>query len=101
MVINDVHIKGRVLRSADAFQNGRTMDTLYFAVSVPTKKDPERKVYVDCLAFPDTYEQFDGFLEAGEVVTIDGTLVYRTWTDSNGTKRSGTEVLVETIKTEE
>lgn len=95
-VINRVHIKGRVLRSADAYRHGRTAGALFFALAVPGK-DREQESYVDCLALPDTYEQFEGYLEEGDVAEVEGSFVYRTWTDGRGVRRSGPEVLVEKI----
>lgn len=98
MTDNYARISGTVLRDVDITrQRGKTR-TLFFTVAVPTEGDSY--AYVDCLAFPDLYEEFDGFLEAGERITVEGMFDFRTWTDGRGVKRSGTEIRATNIELE-
>lgn len=99
--LNEVRVRGRVLRDADAFRGGKVADVLYFTLAVPAMDGRGQDVYVDCVAFPPQYDDFDGLLEKDEIVEVHGGLIYRTWTDMKGQRKSGVEVCATTVIVEE
>lgn len=91
-VMNYVHITGRVMRDAAA----ASMETpMYFCVKVDNEGGDF--TLVDCVALPSTFDQFECSLDKDEFVDVEGSLTFRTWTDSMGRRRSGMEVLMRSI----
>lgn len=94
--VNSVHIIGRVLRDANP-SSSRTRAAVYFCLKVPSVFRDDELVYVDCVAFPETFDQFEGFLERGEVVEVEGSLQYRKFRDEYGNNMRALEVVADKV----
>lgn len=93
---NSVHIVGEVLRDADP-TSSKSQAAVYFCLKVPSAFRSGELVYVDCVAFADTFDQFDAFLERGETVEVEGSLQYRKFYDAQGNDRRGLEVVASKV----
>ena len=93
---NSVHIIGEVLRDADP-TSSRSQAAVYFCLKVPSMFRKGELVYVDCVAFSETFDQFDAFLERGETVEVEGSLQYRKFYDERGNDRRGLEVVADRV----
>ena len=96
---NYVRIVGSVKRNAEAESVREGLRALNFTVEAPT--DSDRPTYVDCIAYGDVVESIEGFVEAGEPIEVEGFLMFRTYTDGRGRKKSSLYVMAESITTEE
>lgn len=89
---NFVSVSGRVMR--DAVPTG-TEGAMFFCLKV---EDEDGMVLVDCVLMPSLFDQCEYHLDKDEHIGVEGKLTYRTWTDQLGRRRSGMEVLVQTIE---
>lgn len=87
---NYVRLVGQVKRAAEQEWIRKGMPVLNFSVAVPS--DGNRPVYVDCIAYGSVVEDFEGYVDAGETVEVEGHLSFRTYTGANGSK--GTRLFV-------
>ena len=71
---------------------------LKFSLAVPRdrKGSDGKRVYdyPEMVVFGKTAEFVAQYFKPGDIITIDGSIQTRTWTDKEGTKRYTTEVLV-------
>lgn len=95
-VMNSVSVVGTVLRDAEPFA-GHGDYQVNFCLKVPSSTS-DRMVYVDCVAFASTFDQFDGYLEKDETVAVSGELTFRTWTDKFNEKHTGICINAKRIK---
>ena len=90
---NSVHVIGRVKRDARAVAVREGLSVLNFALVV--EMEGEKPLYVDCAAYGDAAESLDGYVECGEVLSVDGWLSHRTYTGGDGRVRTSMVVMVE------
>lgn len=93
---NSVHIVGTVLRDANP-TSSKSRSAVYFCLKVPSAFRKGELVYVDCVAFPETFEQFDAFLERGETVEVEGSLQFRKYYDEFGNNQRSLEVVADKV----
>lgn len=93
---NYVSVRGRVLRDErERFvRDGLSVIDFTLAVDYP---DGDKPVYVDCYGCNDACDALDGFVEAGEVISVEGYLTFRTYTTKSGQRRSGMVVYAESV----
>lgn len=96
MLGNSVSITGTVKRSAEAARIREGLSILDFTLCVATDGS-DRPTYVDCRATPDSGEACDYVVE-GERIRVDGSLSFRTYTNSRGHRKSGLIVLAEEME---
>ena len=94
--VNSVHIIGSVIRDANP-RSSRSGCAVYFSLKVPSTFRKNELVYVDCVAFPETFDQFEGFLERGETVEVEGSLQFRKFYDEYGNNARGLEVVADKV----
>lgn len=92
---NSVHAEGTVKRDAEAVEVRKGLRALNFTLVVEV--DGDKPLYVDCDAYSDAVDSLDGYVSAGEFLSIDGRLTHRTYTGSDGRVRTGMRVLVERV----
>jgi len=93
---NSVHIVGQVLRDANP-TSSRSGNAVYFCLKVPSAFRRDELVYVDCVAFQDTFDQFEAYLERGETVEVEGSLQFRKFYDEQGNNRRSLEVVARRV----
>lgn len=96
-LVNEIRVMGEVLRDANPIPDGNGMRVV-FCLKVPCKADQRQLVYVDCIAGQETFEQFDGYLERGEIVMVSGSLSFRTYTMHTGEHKTLLVVMAETVE---
>ncbi len=100
---NYVSIGGRVKADATANSIRAGLSVINFTLMVDGPKEGDRPTYVDCASYDQhvIYDILDGYVNAGEWMHCEGYLSFRTFTDSNGAKRSGMIVQVTNVGEEE
>lgn len=95
---NYVNVSGSVKASATAARIRAGLSAINFTLVVDGGEG-ERPTYVDCMAYGDDIVngQLEGFVDEGEWLEVEGHLSFRTFTDSNGSRRSGIIVYVENV----
>jgi single-strand DNA-binding protein len=58
----------------------------------------DETLFIDATAFGKTAENINNFFKKGRKILIEGRLVFETWTDKNGQKRSKHSVVIETFR---
>lgn len=96
---NYVRLVGTVKRDSDANETGNGRSALDFTLVVSGIGN-ERPTYVDCVAYDQLIveQQLEGFVEAGEVLEVEGHLTFRSYTKPNGMMRSGLVVYVDSVE---
>lgn len=97
---NFVHLSGTIKRDAEARLVREGLRIMDFTLVVGATPET-RGTYIDCEAYGHVVEQAEGFMEEGEGVTIEGHFGFRTWTDSQGVRRSGRVIIIDEIEYEE
>lgn len=92
---NYVRLVGSVKRDAQQEWIRQNLPVMNFCIAVPA--DGERRVYVDCVAYGDVVSDFEGFLEAGEEVEVEGYISFRSYTDSSGQRKTMQYIHVEAM----
>ena len=97
---NFVHLTGVIKRDAEARRVREGLHIMDFTIVVGAEEG-RRGTYIDCEAYGPAIEATEGYVEEGELVTIEGHFGFRTWTDPNGVRRSGRVIIVDEIDCEE
>ena len=92
---NYVRLVGTVKRDATSELIRKGLPVLNFCLEVGA--DGDRRVFVDCIAYGDTVEDFEGFVSAGEAIEVEGYLSFRTYTDGDGSRKTMQFVHVEAM----
>lgn len=92
---NAVSIEGRVKRSEGSVNVRSGVNIMNFCLMIPDPLNKNADVYVDCFATTGATERLSGFVRAGELIGVEGSLTFRTYTDAKGYKRSGIFVYVD------
>lgn len=97
---NFVHLTGTIKRYAEERRVREGLHVMDFTIVVGATPET-RGTYVDCEAYGPVIEATDGYVDEGELVTIEGHVGFRTWTDQNGVRRTGRVIIVDEIECEE
>lgn len=92
---NYVRLVGTVKRDATREWIRKGLPVMNFTVVVPS--DGERGAYVDCVAYGEIVEEFDGYVSEGEAIEVEGYLSFRSYTDSEGCRKTMQFVHVESM----
>lgn len=92
---NYVRLVGSVKRDASQEWIRKGLPVLNFCIAV--QGDGDKSVYIDCIAYGETVEDFEGFVEAGEILEVEGYISFRTYTTTQGKKRTMQYVHVESM----
>ena len=93
---NFVSIRGRVLRDADEKYVRAGLRVIDFTLAVD-HPDNDKPVYVDCYGLNDACDALGGYVNAGEQISVEGHLSFRTYTSKSGQRRSGMVVYAERV----
>ncbi len=98
-MLNKVIIMGRITRDLELKQTPQGTSVLSFTVAVDrnfVKQGEERQTdFINCVAWRQTAEFISRFFGKGRMIAIEGSLRVRNYEDSNGNKRTATEVYVD------
>ena len=75
---NFVHLTGVIKRDAEARRVREGLHIMDFTIVVGAEEG-RRGTYIDCEAYGPVIEATEGFVEEGELVTIEGRVGFRTW----------------------
>lgn len=65
------------------------------AISRYSKEDPNRTDWIDCIAWRQSAEFITRYFGKGRMISLEGSIQTRTYTDKNGNNRKAVEVLVD------
>lgn len=97
---NYVHLRGFVKRDAQSRHVRDGLTIMDFTLVVPSG-DTARDVYVDCVAYGRVVGDADGYVEEGELISVEGRIGFRTWTDTHGIRKRGCIIVVDAMEYEE
>lgn len=83
---NYVRLVGKVKRDASSELIRKGLPVLNFCLEV--QADGEKSVYVDCIAYGETVEMFEGFVNGGERLVVEGYLSFRSYTGTDGVRKT-------------
>lgn len=96
--INKTILGGRLTADTELKQtpNGTSVCSFTLAVNRKYAKEGEQQSdFINCVAWRQTAEFISRYFKKGSSLCIVGNIQTRTWTDQNGQKRYGTEVVVD------
>jgi single-strand DNA-binding protein len=101
--LNEIRLIGRLTNDPELMYLPSGVPVLNFSFACNRKykvenEDREEVLFVDCVAWQKTAELGAKYLLKGDLAFISGRLVYRTWEDKDGNKRSKHEVNVDSIQ---
>jgi len=96
---NHVCIEGRIVHNAELKSAGdTTVTTFSIANDQSYKKNGEWKnnaYFFDCEIWGEYGNSMRQYLNKGQKLTVEGTLIQSRWTDNNGTNKSFIKIRVE------
>lgn len=98
MSLNSVTLMGRLTAAPELKTTQSGVSVTSFSIAVDRKykaKGEEKKAdFIDCVAWRNTAEFICKYFQKGSMIGIEGEIQTRTYTDSNGTNRKVTEILI-------
>jgi len=96
---NKIIIAGNLTRDPDLRYSAKGTAVCKIGIASNQKiAGKDETLFVDATAFGKTAENINNFLKKGRKILIEGRLVFETWTDKNGQKRSKHSVIIETFR---
>lgn len=99
-MLNKVILVGRLCSDPvlKQTQSGIPCCRFRIAVNRPYKKDQEQQAdFINCTAWRGTAEFVSRYFSKGKIIILDGSLRNNDYTDSNGVKHYGMDVLVDSV----
>lgn len=100
-MLNKVMIMGRLTRDPEMRRTQSGHKTASFSVAVDRDYAPqgsERKTdFIQCVAWNGTAEFIEKYFKKGAMIVVSGRITVDQWTDSDGTRRSRTEISAEQV----
>ena len=95
--MNNVVLKGRLVRDPELRQTPSNISVISFTIAVDKcVKDGEKQAdFIDCNAWRGTAEFISKYFTKGQEILIRGQLHNKQWTDKDGTKHYTYEVTAE------
>lgn len=94
-MINSMVLQGRLTKDVELRHTQSGTAVASFTVAWSEKyKEQERKLFLNCVAWGGTAEFLSKYFSKGDQLIVDGKLTMRDWEDSNGNKRTATELTV-------
>lgn len=102
-MLNRIVLIGRLTRDPEQSYatSGVAIAKFRIAVDRPIRNENGEKEtdFIDCVAFKQRAEFVSKYVGKGRLVSVDGRLQIRSWVAQDGTKRTGTEVIVDNVDT--
>lgn len=98
--INKIILGGRITADPELKQTPSGVSVCAFSIAVNRKvgKDKEQQAdFFNCKAWRSTAEIVSKYFKKGSSICIVGNLQQNTWTDQNGQKRYGMDVVVDEV----
>jgi single-strand DNA-binding protein len=98
--LNKVILGGRITADPELKQTPSGVSVCSFSIAVNRKvgKDKEQQAdFFNCKAWRSTAEIVSKYFKKGSSICIVGNLQQNTWTDQNGQKRYGMDVVVDEV----
>lgn len=95
--MNQVTLSGRIVRDPvrRETQTGIAVCNFTIAVMRPgTKKEDRISDFIDCVIWRGGADAVSKYFHKGDGITVSGHIQNREWTDKDGNKRTGTEIMV-------
>ena len=104
MNLNTAHLIGRVTRDPELKTLPSGTNVVKFGLATNhTFKDKsgakqETAQFHNCVAFGKVAEIIGQYVKKGQEIYVQGRIEYRTWDAKDGTKRTGTEIMVDQLQ---
>ena len=104
MAINHVTLSGNVTRDADLKRTQGGTPVLTFSVATNERRKnasgewEDHVGFFDCAVFGSRAEKLQPYITKGLKVAVDGKLNYRSWSATDGTRRTRIDVMVDNIE---
>lgn len=95
--MNQATLSGRIVRDPvrRETQTGIAVCNFTIAVARPgTKKEDHLSDFIDCVIWRGGADAVVKYFHKGDGITVTGHIQNREWTDKDGNKRTGTEIMV-------
>ena len=100
-MLNKVMLQGRLTHEPELKYTPNGIAIVRFSLAVQrsyVKQGEERKSdFINCIAFRSQAEFISKYFSKGSLVVVVGELQSRSWEDSDGNKRSATDVVVNEV----
>ena len=100
-MLNHTVIMGRLTRDPELRRTNSGVSVASFALAVERDfkgKNGEKETdFIDCTAWREKAEFASKYFSKGSMAVVSGRLQMKSWTDKDGDKRTGAEVVVENI----
>ena len=101
-MLNHIVIMGRLTRDPELRRTGSGIAVTSFTLAVDrdyTGKDQSEKEtdFLDCVAWRGTGEFVSKYFTKGRMACVSGRLQIREWTDKDGNKRRGAEIVADNV----
>lgn len=96
--MNIIILTGRLTRDPEV-RNGKETEVAHFTLAVDDFEKGEKTAdFFDCVAFGNLAKFADDYLKKGTLVNVCGRLKNNNYTDKNGNKQYGTQVVLSKIE---
>lgn len=100
-MLNHIAIMGRLVRDPELRYTGDSVPVANFTVAVDRdyqNEGGERQAdFIDCSAWRGTAEFVSKYFRKGSMIVVSGRLQSRKWEDSDGNKRTGWGIKVDSV----
>lgn len=99
-MLNKVIIMGRLTRDPEFRQTQSGIPTCKITVAInrPKQKDGSQEAdFIDCTAWRSTAEFVSRYFNKGSMILVEGELRNNNYTDNNGAKHYGMNVLIDNV----
>lgn len=98
-MLNRTIIMGRLTRDPELRRTGSGIAVTSFSIAVDRDYTPQGQEketdFFDCVAWRQTGEFIAKYFTKGRMITVDGKLQTRSWTDKDGNKRKTVEIVAD------
>lgn len=100
-MLNHVTLMGRLTRDPELKKTNNDLSVVRFSLAVERdfNQDKDNKVtdFINCVAWRHTAEFVSKYFQKGSMAAVSGRLQINSYTDKEGVKREGAEVLVDSV----
>ena len=96
-MLNMVILQGRLTADPELRMTQTGKSVVSFSVACDRAKKEDGCDFIRCQAWEKTADFIDKYFHKGDMILLDGQLRQREWTDKEGKKRTGIEVLVRNV----
>ena len=96
---NKVILMGYLTRNPELKHSSKGTAVCRIGIASNQKmRDREETLFIDAVSFGKTAENINNYFSKGKPILIEGRIVFNTWVDKNGQKRSKHEIVIERFK---